>query len=459
MSEQDCDVAILGGGPAGCALALLLARAAPEPGRIALLRTAPGTARAVGGSAGTPVSNTDGTNGVAPDSPRQNTSTSLSADADPRVLALNHGSRVLLQSLGAWPGGAADIRTIHVSQRGRLGRTLIRHDDFGVAQLGSVVRYGSLHAALERRLEDAGVRIVQGPPAQIEGAEEQSAGSAGNTQMDRSTDGVQDGSKAQAAGSAGGRPNDGDAYRDGHGLAVRSGETLLRCGVAVQADGAPPPDIRREYGQHAVLATVMAAQARDGWAWERFTREGPLALLPHPDGGGAHSVVWCCAPARAAQLAAAGDDVFSAELNAAFGERLGRLTARGGRHVFPLALVLRRRPAGRRTAAIGNAAQTLHPVAGQGLNLGLRDAARLALALTPWLEQPGGDPALALDRYAAARRSDRWLTAGLTDLLPRVFATGLAPVEHAAGLALLALDLAAPLRRPLARHLLQGLRA
>ena len=110
-------------------------------------------------------------------------------------------------------------------------------------------------------------------------------------------------------------------------------------------------------------------------------------------------------------------------------------------------------------AAIGNAAQTLHPVAGQGLNLGLRDAARLAQALGAWLPGPDASPAPALAEFAGARQFDRLITAGLTDLMPRVFATGLAPVEHACGLALLGLDLAAPLRAPLARHLLQGFRA
>ena len=109
--------------------------------------------------------------------------------------------------------------------------------------------------------------------------------------------------------------------------------------------------------------------------------------------------------------------------------------------------------------AIGNAAQTLHPVAGQGLNLGLRDAARLAQTLTESLDTDTTDLSAKLAEFASARWADRWVTAGLTDLMPRAFATGLAPVEHACGFGLLALDLAAPLRKPLARHLLQGLRA
>src|SRR5690606_9836514 len=112
-----------------------------------------------------------------------------------------------------------------------------------------------------------------------------------------------------------------------------------------------------------------------------------------------------------------------------------------------------------RCVAIGNAAQTLHPVAGQGLNLGLRDVAQLAQVLAPWLARPETDPVGLLAHFARQRRPDRWLTAGITDFLPRIFATGNPLVDHAGGLALLALDMLPALRNPLARHLLQGLRS
>jgi len=389
MTQPAYDIAILGAGPVGHVLALLLARHAPQPRRIALLAGAAPAAAA----------------GPAP----------IPA-ADPRVLALNHGSRVLLESLQAWPGRAADIRNVHVSQRGRLGSTVIQCDDFRVPRLGSVVAYAELHAALQARVAASGVTLLQGPPARVRS-------------------------------------------QDGQGLVVRQGDAELRCGVAVLSDGSGGADLRREYGQHAVITSAQATLPRPGWAWERFTREGPLALLPHPQQAQAYSVVWCSAPERAAQLAQLDNAAFSAALSAAFGTRLGRLSSQAPRHVFPLALSARRALVQGRLAAIGNAAQTLHPVAGQGLNLGLRDAARLAQDLAAWLADPAADPTAALAGFARARRADRWVTAGLTDLMPRAFATGLAPVEHACGLGLLALDLAAPLRAPLARHLLQGLRA
>ncbi|WP_116520631.1 UbiH/UbiF/VisC/COQ6 family ubiquinone biosynthesis hydroxylase [Achromobacter insuavis] len=389
MTISAFDIAILGAGPVGRVLALMLARVAPDPARIALLQGA---------------------------SPAPVTPAAAVPVADPRVLAMNHGSRVLLESLHAWPAKAADILNIHVSQRGRLGRSVIRNTDFDVPQLGCVVAYSALHAKLEECVAASGVTLLSGPPATIDG-------------------------------------------QDADGVRIRQGDATVTCRVAVQSDGAGASDVRRDYGQHALLTTAHATLPRRGWAWERFTHEGPLALLPHPQTPDAYSVVWCSAPDRAAELAALDNGTFSRALSAAFGDRLGRLSCQAPRHVFPLALSARRALVQGRVAAIGNAAQTLHPVAGQGLNLGLRDAGRLAQTLGAWLPAPDTSPTAALADFGRARQVDRILTAGLTDLMPRVFATGLAPVEHACGLALLGLDLAAPLRAPLARHLLQGFRA
>ena len=218
----------------------------------------------------------------------------------------------------------------------------------------------------------------------------------------------------------------------------------------------------REYDQHALLATVRASQSRPGWAYERFCQEGPLALLPHQQGVDQYSVVWCCRPGTADHLRNLPDDAFVAALQDAFVERLGRLSLHGARHVFPLSLKARSTLVDGRIVAIGNAAQTLHPVAGQGLNLGLRDAVQLATALAPELAHGANDTSdaipTALPTYSRRRMADRWITGCVTDLLPRVFATGWAPLEHACGAALLALDASARLRATLARHLLYGTR-
>ncbi|UYO92872.1 FAD-dependent monooxygenase [Pollutimonas sp. M17] len=388
MDMPTYDIAISGAGPAGSALALALARKSPRPERIALI------GRRFAASRGPAAEKA----GMA---------------IDPRTLALNHGSRILLEQLAAWPAASADIRTVHVSQAGRLGRSLIRYDELGVPRLGSVVGYDDLLYSLHAALLDSGVSLIEATPTQTL--------AAGQVEFDL-------------------------------------GSSRLRSALAVQSDGIRPQGIERRYRQSAVLATVRALRPRQAWAFERFTRNGPLAILPHPHGDDLYGVVWCCPPAEAERIRSLDDTDFARALYAMFGSRLGHFQPLGERHVFPLSMHAGPSLINARCVAVGNAAQTLHPVAGQGLNLGLRDVAQLAQALSPWLARPESDPAGLLAQFARQRRPDRWLTAGITDFLPRVFATGNPLVEHAGGLALLALDILPPLRDPLARHLLQGLR-
>ena len=385
MQPQDFDLAILGGGPVGSALALLLARLAPHPARIVLLQA-----------------ETASQYGHRP-------------ELDPRVLAINHGSRVLLESLGAWTQQAALIRTIHVSQRGRLGRTVIRHNDFDVSELGCVVRYGQLYDKLAQAVHASGVQVLKGDSARVTG-------------------------------------------QDSSGVSLEQGAQHLRAKLVIHADGLTGVDATHQYTQYALLTRARASRPRAGWAFERFTNEGPLAVLPHPEAMGEQSIVWCCSPERATALQALSPENFSHALSEMFGSRLGTLTVQGPVACVPLAMTLRSQTINGRCVAIGNAAQTLHPVAGQGLNLGLRDAATLAIVLRDWLVIPEQTPSVALQRFAQLRGPDRQLTVRLTDLLSRVFTTKLPVIEHAAGLALLSMDLLPALRAPLARHLLQGLR-
>jgi len=385
MHPQDFDLAILGGGPVGSALALLLARLAPLPTRIVLLQT-----------------ETASQYGHRP-------------ELDPRVLAVNHGSRVLLESLGAWPEQAALIQTIHVSQRGRLGRTVIRHDDFNVPELGCVVRYGQLYEKLAQAVHASGVQVLIGDGARV-------------------------------------------IEQDALGVSIEQGLRRLHAKLVIHADGLTGVEPTRQYTQYALLTRARASRPRPGWAFERFTNEGPLAVLPHPEALGEQSIVWCCSPERAHALQALTPEHFSQALTDMFGSRLGTLTVDSPVACVPLAMTLRPQTIDGRCVAIGNAAQTLHPVAGQGLNLGLRDAATLAMALREWLVTPEQTPSASLQRYEKLRGPDRQLTVRLTDLLSRVFTTKLPLIEHAAGLALLGMDLLPALRAPLARHLLQGLR-
>jgi 2-octaprenyl-6-methoxyphenol hydroxylase len=388
MDTPTYDIAISGAGPAGSALALILASKTPHPERIALV----------------------GRRIIAAQTAASDQEAVM---ADPRTLALNHGSRILLEQLNAWPRDSADINVVHVSQRGRLGRALIDHAELGVPRLGSVVAYDALLTSLHHALAGSGVTLIEAAPTM-----------------------------QVVAGQ----------------VELNLGDRRIHSVLAVQSDGVRPQGVRREYQQHAVLATMRASRPRQGWAFERFTSQGPLALLPHPEGSDLYGIVWCCSPAQAATLSTMDDPNFEDTLHHTFGDRLGRFQSMGKRHVFPLSLHAGPSLINARTIAIGNAAQTLHPVAGQGLNLGLRDAAQLGQALAQWLAKPGTDPSHQLEQFARNRRPDRWLTAGITDFLPRIFSTGNPLVEHACGAALLSLDLLPPLRNTLARQLLQGLR-
>ncbi|MCM2549856.1 UbiH/UbiF/VisC/COQ6 family ubiquinone biosynthesis hydroxylase [Burkholderia glumae] len=386
----DADLAIIGAGPVGLALAGWLAR-----------RSATRALSVVLVDAREP---------------------SASAD-DPRAIAVSHGSRLLLEPLG-WPADATPIEHIHVSQRGHFGRTLIDRDEHGVAALGYVARYGSLVDALARAVRGTPVHWMTSTQAR---APRQDAGGVSVT------------------------------------LAAPDGERELRVRALVNAEGglfqggtgdALDGRHRRDYGQTAIVGTVSAAAPRPRTAWERFTPEGPLALLPLGGAGQAdYALVWCCAPDEAARRAALPDAAFLSELGAAFGERMGRFTRIVGRASFPLGLVAAPTLVEGRIATVGNAAQTLHPVAGQGLNLGLRDAHTLADALS----EHGATP-LALAAFNLRRALDRRLTIGATDMLARLFTIDSRPLAALRGAALSALEFVPPLKTAIARQMMFGRR-
>ena len=198
--------------------------------------------------------------------------------------------------------------------------------------------------------------------------------------------------------------------------------------------------------------TVSAPQPHV--AWERFTSQGPIALLPMGGVRGAdYALVWCCAPDEAARRAQLSDEAFLRELGAAFGDRMGRFTHIKGRASFPLGLNAVETLVNGHVVAIGNAAQTLHPVAGQGLNLGLRDAHALADALSA-----EGPTPLALATFAQRRALDRRMTIGATDTLARLFTVDFAPLAVMRGLALTALEFVPPVKTALARQMMFGQR-
>jgi 2-octaprenyl-6-methoxyphenol hydroxylase len=238
--------------------------------------------------------------------------------------------------------------------------------------------------------------------------------------------------------------------------------------LAIDAEGTPP--LVRDAAQYALLAELEIA-CPPGDAIERFTADGPLALLPLPaslDDGPARrmSMVWCMPAATARARLALPDAQLFEQLGLALGHRLGRPTGIGPRSIFPLHTHRLAQVCEHRVVHLGNAAQSLHPVAGQGFNLGIRDCACLVDCLRQApiggpRSAPGGtagsaDPLQALHDYAARRRLDRTLFPLLTNALPRIFSSTLAPVVLARSAALVGMDLLPALRRPFTRILMYG---
>lgn len=340
--------------------------------------------------------------------------------ADARPIALSYGSRLVLERLGAWEKltDATPILRIHVSQRGGFGRVGLDARESRLPALGYVVDYGALTGALGCALEESdNARLIQATVSGLEAGR-------GATIVQFTT---------------------GDVARH------------ARARLLVVADGGALPVARmrvHDYGQAAVTARVSCTEPHQGVAYERFTPEGPLALLP---AGEAVALVWTTRPAHARELCGLPEAGFLERLQAGFGNRLGRFTTAGDRAWYPLVLKVAAHIAEPRTVLVGNAAQTLHPVAGQGLNLGLRDAWELAALLRDLERADVGGPAL-IRAYAARRRLDRAGGIFFTDMLVRLFSNELAPLGWARGLGLAALGAFPPARDFVARRMIFGAR-
>lgn len=384
--SHDVDVAIVGGGMVGASLAVMLA---PLALRVALIEAVP------------------------PDSAQQ-------PSFDERTTALSNASRRVFETLGLWNAITADaaaIARIHISDRGRFGFARIEAERQGLPALGYVVP----NRVLGRMLWSA---IAAHPslrvfcPAQV-----------------------------QLLG------------RDAGGVdlqVIAGGErSALRARLVVAADGAHSGvrqavgvDARvSDYQQTAVITTVLPQQFHRFTAYERFTAEGPLALLPLPDGR--CTAVLTLATARAQAALQWSEAQYLAELQSRFGFRLGRFLKAGRRAAYPLALTQSTATSAQRCIIMGNAAQSLHPVAGMGFNLGLRDAACLAELLAARPADCGDAPLLA--DYDAWRAQDRRGIIGFTDSLVRLFANPLGVVRALRTVGLLAFDVLPPAKAALSR--------
>lgn len=341
-----------------------------------------------------------------------------------RSLALSHGSREILGKCGAWTGElaahATHILTIHTSQRGGFGRMRLSHEDAGVPALGYVLTYADLQKALDLQLDATHIQVLRGA---LVTAIDDSAGEA--------------------------------IVRFDHSGAPRE----MTADVVVLADGGanlgkvPALHIdEKDYDQQALLGHVVADVPHRGIAYERFTPEGPAALLPH-GGDREYSMVWVASPARIEELKKLGDAEFVAAFQEHFGFRAGKFLSIANRRSFPLKLrTVSSRVAGH-VAVIGNAAQALHPVAGQGFNLGLRDADDLAQRLG---SHNGKGASTILQAYRCSRDHDVDRSVGFTDFLVSAFSNDHLLSRVPRGLGLTAMDMLPFARRALARRMLFG---
>ncbi len=385
-APREFDVAVVGGGLVGASLALALAGSAV---RVLLIE------------------------GVAPDSSAQ-------PSFDERTTALGNASRRIFQGLGVWDDlapEAAAIRTIHVSEAGRFGNAQLRAEEQGVEAFGYVIPNRVMGAALWRGLRRAGGVTVR-VPARVTAVEIAADGAALTV---LGADGAHETVSTRLLVAA-----------DGANSLVRTA-----AGIAAQLE---------DYAQVAIATAVETDRPHDGTAYERFTPTGPVAVLPLHGGG--YGTVWACEPMRAAELLALSDTAYLEALQERFGWRAGRFLRAGRRASYPLKLSRAAATVGLRTVLVGNAAQGLHPIAGQGFNLGLRDAALLAERIVG-AEDPGA-PEL-LRGYSDSRAADRGGVVRFTDSLVKLFASRLPGASLVRNLGLVAFDLSPSAKRALAR--------
>ncbi|WP_339882481.1 2-octaprenyl-6-methoxyphenyl hydroxylase [Vreelandella maris] len=389
------DIVIVGGGLVGASLGCALAPLIERYGwRVAVIESAPLTA--------------------------QSLESAWQPSFDARASAIAEGSAQRFEQLGVWEAmrhEATPIKRIHISERGRLGATRLSADELGVAALGHVIPNAWMGRVLHRRLAE--LPLEWHCPAKVE----------------------------QLTPVAG-----------GHHLKLSDGSQLT-AGLTVLADGGRSGlkeqlgiGSRREpYQQTALIAHVGVSQPHEGVAYERFTTQGPMALLPLP--GQAMELIWTHPSGSEKARMALPEREFLLQLQQAFGDRVGRFTQLGARHAYPLSLVTAEEPVRPGLAVLGNAAHALHPVAGQGFNLALRGVMDLVDALEQGelAKRPLGDM-VTLQAFEKQRSRDRANVIRFSDGLVRLFGLAFPFLPHARAAGLIGLNLVGPLRRGLARR-------
>lgn len=342
---------------------------------------------------------------------------------DARAIALSAGSVQALERHGIWPSLAPlcePITHIHVSDAGHLGQAHLSAAEYHLPALGQVIELSGAGLALQARLASApGITLYC--PMSLKAVQPEEA--RVNLTL-----------------------SDGRSLTAGLLVAADGGHSFVREALKIPAE-------RHDFGQSAVIATVKTAEAPGGRAFERFTAGGPLALLPMQEG--LSSLVWSVPRAQADALAALPDGAFLAALQRAFGWRLGRIEQTGVRHVYPLIMTQVSWPVAQRTVLLGNAAHLLHPIAGQGFNLGMRDIDVLVRTVAEALAA-GDDPGshAVLRRYWQQRRDDQARTVWLTSSLAQLFSNDDLPLVAGRNLILTLMGRCQALKAPLVRQTL-----
>ncbi|KPQ25785.1 MAG: 2-polyprenyl-6-methoxyphenol 4-hydroxylase [Halomonas sp. HL-48] len=339
---------------------------------------------------------------------------------DARASAIAEGSAQRFRQLGVWNAmqtEATPIKQIHISERGRLGATRLNASELGVEALGHVIPNAWMGRVLHQRLNT--LPLEWHCPAKVESI---------------------------------------TPTPQGHDLSLSDG-SRLHGALTVLADGGRSglkeqlgiASRREAYQQTALIAHVGVSQPHRGIAYERFTRAGPIALLPLP--GQSMELIWTHASGEEQARLALSDSEFLAQLQAAFGDRAGRFTQVGQRHSYPLTLITAQEPVRPGLAVLGNAAHALHPVAGQGFNLALRGVMDLVDALEEgeWAKRPLGDMA-TLQAFERRRARDRANVIRFSDGLIRLFGLSFPLLPHARAVGLIGLNIVGPLRKGLARR-------
>jgi 2-octaprenyl-6-methoxyphenol hydroxylase len=335
---------------------------------------------------------------------------------------LGNASRRIFEGLGVWSSiapQAAAIRNIHVSDAGHFGFARLRAAEQGVEAFGYVAANRVIGTALWEKLSGVKKGLAIRMPARTEA-------------VDIAADGV----RLTVVDASGAR----ESVTARLVVAADGAHSSVRTAAGIDAS-------IEDYGQVALVANVAADCPHDGTAYERFMPSGPLAVLPLYDGS--YGVIWTATPERAQEILAFSDEVYLRELQTRFGWRVGRFVRAGRRASYPLQLTRAVTTVATRTVLIGNAAQALHPVAGQGFNLGLRDAAMLAEVLASATGDVGSPELLA--RFNSWRAGDREGVTRFTDNLVKLFGDrrfGIGPLRN---LGLLLFDLTPPAKSALAR--------